>query len=503
MKILRGILVLVRVLIATCVATKSLSGKHLITEDSPAPSCKIFNEMLRRIYYMHSRLDAVTDSLGTIGYKLGREWEADQGIGIISTDNMTQVMCPLLAGAPKPTVADQASAKDASFLSAARKDPPESKAVNMTSKGCPPGSPQLHFLEFVQHEFKGTAAEAEKLKALKFIFVDLLKSVEDSLLSLYSFRECPLGKGEFKTRQMCQLHREELSKALKIFQSDLPEMRSRVNRLKSRVKAIDRGISQECYLEKEPQKDPHSNLHEEYCLNISAVADAILDGRAGQSLWLKSLGQDMQRMGIMAMQLRNRMNDPVLKADKVPLNALSAFKESWGKLEPVMQMLRLLGSTRAEHAGTVDGSLLGLAGLLKNVSTENGCLAESFRLRYSARSCDSLKKQLESSLHARENDLEHLEDGANGILTSSGNDLVAMNCTADPETEGCWFRLPDGCSKIPKWKTAKRWTRDIFGEESTGSGQDGDVCMKSRKLQVDLLCGVENTEMRFIPGATM
>ena len=125
------------------------------------------------------------------------------------------------------------------------------------------------------------------------------------------------------------------------------------------------------------------------------------------------------------------------KADKVPLNALNAFKESWGKLEPVMQMLRLLGSTRAEHAGTVDGSLLGLAGLLKNVSTENGCLAESFRLRYSARSCDSLKKQLESSLHARENDLEHLEDGANGILTSSGNDLVAMNCTADPETEGC------------------------------------------------------------------
>lgn len=445
-----------------------------------APSCKIFTQMLQRIYYIRSRLDTVTDILGTIGYMPGHEWRVNTAVGTITPANLTEVLCPFFAGPPSKTEATKDGA---------------------AKLGCPPGSPQLAFLQFVEQEFKGTNAENEKLQAVRSIFVDLLKGVEESLLNLYGFRECPLEKGEFKSRQMCMLHREEQSKALKMLQSDLPAMRVRVYKLQSRVKAINDQVSRECYIEKSPKLEPLSDRKVDFCLNITAVTDAILDGRKHQKLWLKTLGDDLQRLGIMGMQMRNRMNDPILKQDKIPLNSLKALKESWEALEGPLQAMRMAGSKRAEHAGSVDGALLGLAGILKNVSTENGCIAESFRLRYSARSCKSLKAQLIATKAERERDLKTLQNETDALLYSASDGLKKKNCTAAPQTEGCWLRLPTGCKKIPKWEAADRWTRDIFGEESTGSGQNSVVCLTSRKLQMDGMCGVMNTQTRFIPGA--
>lgn len=508
---------LVGALLSTTASARSLTGlrfrstadRHISAEygskqravtQKDAPSCKIITEMLQRIYYMRARLDAVTDSLGTIGYTPGSEWKVDQDIGTVNATHLKQVLCPLLEGPPsKDPSPEPPSRKSISFLGLSTEQ--NSAEDNTTSKGCPPESPQSNLLHFLEEEFKGTSAEDKKLGAVKAIFVDLLGGVEKSMTNLYSFRECPIGGGEFKTRQMCQLHREDQSKALKMLQSDLPAMRARVNSMTSRVKAINSGVSRECYISKKPAEEQHSDLKQEYCLNITALTDAILDGRKSQKRWLKNLGDDMQRLGIMAMQVRNRITDPALRQDKIPLNALKGLENSWSHLEPVMQAIRLTGPIRAEHAGSVDAALLGLAGLLKNMSNENGCIAEQFRLRYSAQSCQSLKSQLEATLHERKADLESLQNTASTLLVSAGRDLKTQNCTAAPQTEGCWLRFPSGCPKIRKWEGADKWSRDVFGEESTGSGQNSDVCLKSRKLQMDSLCGVADTEMRFIPGA--
>merc|ERR1719217_709557 len=42
------------------------------------PSCKIFDEMLGRVYYMRDQLHRTTDGLRSLGYHSGREWVMDQ-----------------------------------------------------------------------------------------------------------------------------------------------------------------------------------------------------------------------------------------------------------------------------------------------------------------------------------------------------------------------------------------------------------------------------------------
>merc|ERR1719478_1583770 len=109
------------------------------------------------------------------------------------------------------------------------------------------------------------------------------------------------------------------------------------------------------------------------------------------------MGAGMQRLGVMSKQLNLLIQDPALKKDKIPLNALKALTGSWKHLESPTQQLRLMGSVRAKQAVGIDAAVLHLSGLLSNVSAQERCVSEQFRMRYSAQSCASLRFELSAT----------------------------------------------------------------------------------------------------------
>jgi len=164
------------------------------------------------------------------------------------------------------------------------------------------------------------------------------------------------------------------------------------------------------------------------------------------------------------------------------------------------QQLRMMGSTRAKQAAEIDSVVLHLSSFLKNVSSQEGCTTESFGMRYSAQTCTSLRLQLNADAKERQADLHALLQQAKDIMQAASDGLISNKCTAPPVTQGCWLRLPSGCPNLPDWKSSDKWTRDVFGEQSAQAAESKEVCLVSRKMQMDSLCGVANTEMRFIPN---
>merc|ERR1719160_2498134 len=136
-----------------------------------------------------------------------------------------------------------------------------------------------------------------------------------------------------------------------------------------------------------PEESGAEHMGRSWCLKMQAIVDSLLDGRPQQKMWLKSMGDAMQRLGTMSMRLRRRVMDPTLRKDKIPLNALTGLTKAWQHLESPLQQLRMFGSYRAQHSARIDATLLQLAGILRNLSSSHGCVSEGFRLRYSAKSC--------------------------------------------------------------------------------------------------------------------
>lgn len=367
--------------------------------------------------------------------------------------------------------------------------------------GCAKGSTQNAVMVKLKEGFDDIPKDAQSLDAIRSIYQELMLSIENGVLALYNYRGCPkVAKHEFKTRHVCEVHREEQARALQMLQGEVPKMSSRLFALQSRLREIDRGTSRECFFTVTTTREgrlPPAKLG--WCLEMQAVTDALFDGRAAQKQWLKDMGNGLQQLGSMSMQLNKLITNPVLKKDKIPLNALKALTKSWKHLESPTQQLRVMGSVRAKQALNVDGLVLQLAGVLRNVSIEERCVAEGFRMRYGAQTCASLRLQLTADAEERQTDLQGLQDVASKMMQTASDGLIENKCTAPPMTQGCWLRLPTGCPNLPAWKSADKWTRDVFGEQSTGAGGNQVVCTVSRKIQIDSLCGVANTEMRFIP----
>lgn len=377
--------------------------------------------------------------------------------------------------------------------------------------GCPAGSWQKKLVTELNHGFDGIRKDGKSLSSVKGIFEELMLSLERSVNALYTYRECPAAThDEFKTRHVCNMHRDQQAVALGMQQRDVPEMKARLFALQSQIKDIDEGKSHECFQkrdDKRRQQAPRPQAAEQaerrqkrqWCLKVHALTDALLDGRRSQKQWLKSLGNTMQRLGTMSLQLQRLISDPVLRRDKIPTNALKALTKSWKHMESPMQQLRMMGSLRAKEATNVDSLVLELSGLLRRVSNDAGCSFEGFRMRYSSRTCKSLKSELVRAEQARQTDLDGLEHNARQLMLEASDGLIENKCTAAPTTAGCWLRLPTGCPNLPSWKGSNLWSKDVFGEQSLGAGENSVVCLGSRKIQMDNLCGVSNTEMKHIP----
>jgi len=368
--------------------------------------------------------------------------------------------------------------------------------------GCPVGSLQESLVNRLQASFAHIREDGQSLQDLGAIHKDLLLGIEKGVMALYNYRGCPpVAKHEFKTRHVCDVHRKDLATALQLMQGDVPNMRSRVSALQSRLRDIESGKSTECFNTQTTTRQPLLNPKRiSWCLELQAVVDSLLDERRSQTLWLKDMGDGIQRLGAMSMQLNQHIHDPVLKRDKIPLNALKALTRSWISLQSPTNQLRMMGSKRAKEAVEIDVSVLKLASLLRNVSNQEHCISEGFRMRYSAQTCSTVRVQLSADVQARRTDLAALQQEAQKMMLTASDGITDNKCTAPPVSPGCWLRLPKGCASIPAWKSADKWTRDVFGERSTGAAQNKVVCTVSRKIQMDNLCGVANTEMRFIPS---
>lgn len=369
---------------------------------------------------------------------------------------------------------------------------------------CPTSSSQNSLLSELNSKFDGLEHDRENLDDIRHIYSDLILSIEHGVMSLYKYRGCPaVDEHEFKTQHVCQVHREAQATALRLMQAEVPAMRARLSALQSRLREIDKGSSQECFFTQTSTRMPTSGFSKpdlRRCLKLQAVIDALLDGRKGQKQWLKDMGAGMERLGSMALQLNGFIQDPVLKRDKIPLNALKALTNSWKALWSPTQQLRMMGSTRAKQAAEIDSVVLHLSSFLKNVSSQEGCTTESFGMRYSAQTCTSLRLQLNADAKERQADLHALLQQAKDIMQAASDGLISNKCTAPPVTQGCWLRLPSGCPNLPDWKSSDKWTRDVFGEQSAQAAESKEVCLVSRRMQMDSLCGVANTEMRFIPN---
>jgi len=369
--------------------------------------------------------------------------------------------------------------------------------------GCPSGSPQASLLAKLNATFDGLKKDKEALKTVRHIFEDLLLSIENGVLALYSFRGCPkVAENELKTRHVCEVNRAKQAKALMMHQNGIPEMRSKLFKLQSRVREIDSGKPKECFFasKKKTKRGLQAETQDHgWCMELQAVIDALLDGRAPQKQWLKDMGDGIKHLSTMAMQLNRNVQDPTLRKDKIPLNALKAMTNSWKGLMSPLEQLRMMGSIRASQAQNLDGIVLQLTGLLRNVSSEERCISEGFQQRYGAQDCASLRLQLNAAVQARQTDLEALQQSAATMMLTASNELVNNSCGPPKLTPGCWLRMPTGCPNLPNWRLTNKWMRDVFGEESTGAAVDQGICTVSRKLQLDNLCGTFSTEMRFIP----
>jgi len=531
---------------------------HGQLSNAAPPSCENFMQMLGHVYYMRDQLDRTTGSLSATGPETGQEWFIDQGIGDVTPATLRGVVCPLLSNKSKPIVsllgqpaqptaqtADPAGEEqneeqeDSTFAeslglpsvtipdwlggaSAEKSDPqlpehtvsnhtvaepPPNMTINGTEDtesppvapvGCPPGSMQNWVLAKLAAEYDGMRRDDEAQSTIGSTLEDLL-SIEKGLMALYKFRGCPaVPESEFKTRHVCELHRDELAKALRLLQGDIPEVRSRLSALQSRLRDIDSGASNECIFAESTTGPPLAEPRQlGWCLELQSVVDGLLDGRPSQTQWLKDVGDGMQRLGTMSIQLSRHINDPVLKRDKIPLNALHALTRSWTHMQSTIQHLRYKGSVRARQVVKMDVLVLQLSALLRNVSTDEQCISEGFRMRYSARMCTSLRSQLEAVAKARQTDLDGLQDRVQQMMQTASDGLNVNKCAATPRAGGCWLRMPSGCPNVPAWKSADKWTRDVFGEQSTGAAESKTVCTVSRKIQMNHLCGVENAEMRF------
>lgn len=383
--------------------------------------------------------------------------------------------------APAPTIPNNAAPMDA---------------------GCPAGSLQRTLLTKLNGSFDGIKSDRGALNDVRRIFEDLVLSIENGVMALYGYRGCPkVTEQELKKQHVCEVNQAKQASALRMHQSSIPEMRSRLFALRSRIREIDSGKPTECYFAQRGRTASHKSKELGWCLELHAVIDSLLDGRTAQKQWLKDMGDGIKNIGTMAMQLNRQIQDPVLKRDKIPRNALGAMTKSWKDLLSPIQQLGTMGGLRASQGRNLDGVVLQLSGFLRNVSTEHHCITDGFQMRYSAQDCASLQVQLNAAAQARQTDLEALQQRAQTMMLTASNELVKNKCTSAPMAQGCWLRMPTGCPNLPNWKSANQWTRDSFGEESTGAGIDQGVCTVSRKLQMDNLCGVANTEMRFIPPA--
>lgn len=369
--------------------------------------------------------------------------------------------------------------------------------------GCPVGSMQDRVLSKLEAGFNSVKEQDELLPSIRHALEPLL-SIENGVMALYNFRGCPpVPKHEFKTQHVCKVHRDKLANGLRLLQGDMPRVRSKLFALRARLQEIDRGTSSECVSTDSQKRQPSLGPEQlRWCLELQAVTDALLDGRRGQSSWLKDMGDGMQHLGAMSMQLNQHIQDKALKKDKIPLNALKALTRSWKSLQAPIEQLRAIGSIRAEQAVKVDVSVLQLVAFLRNASIEDNCASEGFRMRYSSRTCASLRLQLSAAAAARQTDVSSLEESAQKMMQTASDGLISNKCTSPPMTHGCWVRMPSGCPKLHAWKSADKWTRDVFGEQSTGAAESKVVCTVSRKTQMDVLCGVSDTEMRFIPVST-
>lgn len=535
------------------------SMRTVLQAPAPAPpSCEHFVEMLGQVYYMRDQLDSTVGTLNSTGRETGQEWFVDQGIGDVTTATLRGVVCPLLSNTSKPLVsllaqpaqpaerkADPAGEEQQESTYSERMglpavqipgwlyggsddEPATSDAAvpathNVTDKnvdeqlpgvnisddgvalppvapvgvGCPAGSLQNSVLAKLVEEVDGNAKYDDSLQTIESTKEDLL-SIENGVMALYKYRGCPaMPESEFKTRFVCELHRDEQAKALRVVQSEVPEMRSRLLALQSRLRDIDSGMSNECISTVTTTQRPLQPLQLSWCLELQSLIDALLDGRPLQTQWLKDVGAGMQRLGTMAIRMNRHIEDEVLRRDKIPLNALHALKRSWKHMQATIQHLRYRGSVRAKQVVKMDVLVLQLSALLRNVSTEEKCVSETFRMRYSAQTCASLRSQLSADAKARQTDLDGLQGRAQKMLQTASDGLTANKCTATPSTAGCWVRMPTGCPKVSAWSSADKWTRDVFGEQSTGAAESKTVCTMSRRIQMNHLCGVEDAEMRF------
>jgi len=523
--------------------------------------------MLGEIYYMRDQLDRTAGRLGSTGRESGQQWFVDQGIGYVTPETLRDVVCPLLSNRSKTPVsllaepvqsaghqaepledeqeessyaeglglpslkvpgwlggsADESSTEPATDVpvtaeptvnQSTPQELPVSEEWDVISpplapvgEGCPAGSMQNVLLTKLATEFE-LMRKDDSLATIGSTNEDLL-SIENGVMALYKYRGCPaVPQDEFKTIHVCELHREEQAKALRVLQSDVPETRSALLALQSRLKEIDGGTSKECTVLKTMVRGGRSMKagagpilrpsQLDWCLQLQSMIDGLLDGRPSQTQWLQDVGDGMQRLGTMSIQLSQHINDPVLKRDKIPLNALHALTRSWKHMQATVQHLRYKGSIHARQLVKMDVVVLQLTALLRNVSTDEQCISEGFRMRYSAQTCASLRLQLNAAAMAKQSDLDSLQDSVQKTLQTASQGLISNKCTATPTAGGCWVRMPTGCPNLKFWKSADKWTQDVFGEQSTGAAQSKTVCTVSRKIQMDHLCGVENTEMRFI-----
>jgi len=374
--------------------------------------------------------------------------------------------------------------------------------ANSMEVACPVGSLQQVALAKLSHSFDSIKQDQKALNSIRSIFEELLFGIEKGVKSLYVYRGCPKVDGdEFKTRHVCNAHREAQAQALKLQQDDIAQMQARLWSLQSRLREIDNGESSECFFTMQTTQAPHLNPQQlGWCQQLNAVRDALLDARPVQKQWEKDMGHGMRILGTMSMQLHKNIHDQTLKKDKIPLNALKALTLSWKHLESPTQQLRIMGSLRSEQAANIDGLVLELSGYLKNESSQGQCISERFRSRYGAQTCATLKAQLQEAAEARRTDVAVLEETAQKLMQSASKGLISNKCTAVPMIKGCWLRLPKGCPKMPGWTSADKWTRDTFGEQSTGAATNSVVCSISRKIQIDAMCGTANAEMRFVPA---
>jgi hypothetical protein len=345
------------------------------------------------------------------------------------------------------------------------------------------------------------------------VFMASLSLMVNDTVGLQKWIGCSLtaedqSPSQFMLPEVCASLQDQKAELIEYSATVVPALQAKLNSAQKRLaRAQSAGAENDCTFHNETGEVPVDNSHLVWCQKVTDLEEVIKQGQVAHSKWEQKLGRQMYIL----MKLMRKLGDKADMFDETTPHQIKEWtQEQYASIQRFLMLLKGVTTQRITRLSKASSGMYHLFGELLNIQANYQCRATDFDTKYDTKNCGVLKHSFKHHVSNLATILNATRDALQEQIQSLNKRLVEKNCvdpSSKPPGEGCWFKVPHGCPELVNPDLVKgtdiaaahAWTKDKYGMQTVDSGGNSVVCLKGRKIQIDAYCGVNDTEMYFIP----